>query len=530
MLAALRSGILGLGPFARRFEAEFAAFCGTRARRHRLERHRRAAPAGARRRHRPGRRGHHGADLVRGLGQRDALRARDAGLRRRRSRDVRARSRRRSRRPSRRARARILPVHVFGYPCDMEALGALAEKHSLAIIEDACEAVGSERSGQARRRPRQPGGVRLLPQQADDDRRGRHGHDRRRRARRAAALASPTRAAPTRATGSSTTSSASTTAWTSSRPPSGSRRPSASTRSSARAPRSPPATTTCSAAIDGVTIPAPTAPGRRALVVRLRRAARRGDRPRRRDGRPAGARRGLQAVPARGAPAAVLSQPRAPARASFPSPRRWRAPRSRCRSTRASRPTTRPTSPPASPTCSAERCSPRRRSPPSSRRRSPAISPRRRPGGASPPGSSIPASHAGSPDAVARRTANRLVIADRAGRRAQVVYDGGCAATAAAATPSRRRTPAATPCSTRSPTAGTPICRRARSSSGQAGSSRRCGSRRRAAAVRAGRPGGRLVHGRRACARGRRTSRSPPHARGRPAGRDACAPSCAASP
>lgn len=39
-----------------------------------------------------------------------------------------------------------------------------------------------------------------------------------------------------------------------------------------------------------------------------------------------------------------------------------------------------------------------------------------------------PASHAGSPDAVARRKANRLVIADRAGRRAQVVYDGGCAA------------------------------------------------------------------------------------------------------
>ena len=37
-------------------------------------------------------------------------------------------------------------------------------------------------------------------------------------------------------------------------------------------------------------------------------------------------------------------------------------------------------------------------------------------------------SHAGSPDAVARRKANRLVIADRAGRRAQVVYDGGCAA------------------------------------------------------------------------------------------------------
>ena len=38
-----------------------------------------------------------------------------------------------------------------------------------------------------------------------------------------------------------------------------------------------------------------------------------------------------------------------------------------------------------------------------------------------------PASHAGSPDAVARRKATRLVIADRTGRRARVVYDGGCA-------------------------------------------------------------------------------------------------------
>src|SRR4051812_50214869 len=50
-----------------------------------------------------------------------------------------------------------------------------------------------------------------------------------------------------------------------------------------------------------------------------------------------------------------------------------------------------------------------------------------------------PASHAGSPDAVARRKANRLVIADRAGRRAQVVYDGGCAP------PQRCDTPAAPP-------------------------------------------------------------------------------------
>src|SRR5882672_9263819 len=38
-----------------------------------------------------------------------------------------------------------------------------------------------------------------------------------------------------------------------------------------------------------------------------------------------------------------------------------------------------------------------------------------------------PAARATSPDAAARRRGDRLVIASRAGRRAHVVYDGGCA-------------------------------------------------------------------------------------------------------
>ena len=80
-----------------------------RARRHGLERHGRPAPAGARGRHRCGRRGHHGADLVRRLGQRDALRARDARLRRRGSRHVRARPGGRRGGRSRRARAGSCP-------------------------------------------------------------------------------------------------------------------------------------------------------------------------------------------------------------------------------------------------------------------------------------------------------------------------------------------------------------------------------------------------------------------------------------
>lgn len=37
----------------------------------------------------------------------------------------------------------LLPVHVFGYPADMPALEALAARRGLAIVEDACEALGA---------------------------------------------------------------------------------------------------------------------------------------------------------------------------------------------------------------------------------------------------------------------------------------------------------------------------------------------------------------------------------------------------
>jgi len=37
----------------------------------------------------------------------------------------------------------ILPVHIFGYPVDMPAFERTAEKHGLAIVEDACEALGA---------------------------------------------------------------------------------------------------------------------------------------------------------------------------------------------------------------------------------------------------------------------------------------------------------------------------------------------------------------------------------------------------
>jgi perosamine synthetase len=44
----------------------------------------------------------------------------------------------------------ILPVHIFGYPADMPAFERIAERHGLAIVEDACEALGARHAdGQA---------------------------------------------------------------------------------------------------------------------------------------------------------------------------------------------------------------------------------------------------------------------------------------------------------------------------------------------------------------------------------------------
>jgi perosamine synthetase len=36
----------------------------------------------------------------------------------------------------------IIPVHIFGYPCDIEAVSAVAARHGVPVIEDACEAIG----------------------------------------------------------------------------------------------------------------------------------------------------------------------------------------------------------------------------------------------------------------------------------------------------------------------------------------------------------------------------------------------------
>lgn len=41
----------------------------------------------------------------------------------------------------------LMPVHIFGHPSDMDALGAIAEEYGLLLIEDATEALGSKYKG-----------------------------------------------------------------------------------------------------------------------------------------------------------------------------------------------------------------------------------------------------------------------------------------------------------------------------------------------------------------------------------------------
>ena len=37
----------------------------------------------------------------------------------------------------------IVPVHLYGHPCDMDAIMALARRYNLAVIEDAAESLGA---------------------------------------------------------------------------------------------------------------------------------------------------------------------------------------------------------------------------------------------------------------------------------------------------------------------------------------------------------------------------------------------------
>lgn len=41
----------------------------------------------------------------------------------------------------------VIPVHMWGMPCDMDAIMAIAKKHHLIVIEDACQCVGGGYKG-----------------------------------------------------------------------------------------------------------------------------------------------------------------------------------------------------------------------------------------------------------------------------------------------------------------------------------------------------------------------------------------------
>lgn len=41
----------------------------------------------------------------------------------------------------------ILPVHFAGHPCDMDAIGDIARRHGLSVVEDAAHAIGSKYKG-----------------------------------------------------------------------------------------------------------------------------------------------------------------------------------------------------------------------------------------------------------------------------------------------------------------------------------------------------------------------------------------------
>ena len=42
----------------------------------------------------------------------------------------------------------IIPVHLYGQPCDMDRIMDIAKRHNLHVIEDCCQAIGSTYKGQ----------------------------------------------------------------------------------------------------------------------------------------------------------------------------------------------------------------------------------------------------------------------------------------------------------------------------------------------------------------------------------------------
>src|SRR6185503_17462513 len=43
----------------------------------------------------------------------------------------------------------IMPVHLYGYPCDMLSIMDIAKRHNLVVIEDAAQAIGARYDGKS---------------------------------------------------------------------------------------------------------------------------------------------------------------------------------------------------------------------------------------------------------------------------------------------------------------------------------------------------------------------------------------------
>lgn len=42
----------------------------------------------------------------------------------------------------------VIPVHIQGFPCNLDAISAVAKKHGIAVIEDACQSIGGKYKGE----------------------------------------------------------------------------------------------------------------------------------------------------------------------------------------------------------------------------------------------------------------------------------------------------------------------------------------------------------------------------------------------
>ena len=88
---------------------------------------------------------------------------------------------------------------MFGYPCELDELRAICERHGLALIEDCGRGARRRVQGRADRLARAVRRLRLLPEQAARDGRGRRRLHARRATSGSSSAACATRAATTRA-------------------------------------------------------------------------------------------------------------------------------------------------------------------------------------------------------------------------------------------------------------------------------------------------------------------------------------------